>query len=427
MKTDNVKSEIVWKGFRLGNIFDFNSSNQLSLNKKGLDISVEKTDIYNIALITQSEKNNGISGYLAENEEISSKKMKNYLTYSMHFGLCFYHDYDFVLMDTHGSVFRLLPRNEVLAKILNSEKAPNYFFSKIITKICNNSIYSYSWLPNSSRVSREIILLPCLEVSENDEYIWEENDRYYTLAVEYIKELMEKAKERKEARTIRMYEAERAKYEAERAKYEAGYNVEKPNVLWKGFRLGNLFERSTKLAIQKNQKELNLSSEKNTTHTVALISASRNDSACAGYIQDDIIDNKKISINKITFDDQWGFTFFQREKFVITGGHNAILEVKNYKLKELLDGNLLLYSFLSSIINKITFKSGLFGYGYKINNKFDREIILLPCLEVSQDDEYIWEENDRYYTLATNYISYLYLTGRINKYQKLIDTYTYMY
>ncbi len=39
----------------------------------------------------------------------------------------------------------------------------------------------------------------------------------------------------------------------------------------------------------------------------------------------------------MTFDDQWGYVCFQKENFVITGGHNAILEVKNNRLKTLMD------------------------------------------------------------------------------------------
>ena len=177
---------ITWKSFRLDNLFTFDSGNQLLLNKKALDVSDDKNGEYTVALITQSEKNNGISGYLAENDEISSKKMKRYLTDSIHFGLCFYHNYDFVLMDTHGSVFRLLANNTNFKKILDVEDSVNYFISMIITHVCSNDIYNYSWLPNSSRVGRELILLPCLEVGEGEEYIWEESGKHYTLAVEYI-------------------------------------------------------------------------------------------------------------------------------------------------------------------------------------------------------------------------------------------------
>ena len=198
-------------------------------------------------------------------------------------------------------------------------------------------------------------------------------------------------------------------------------------VIWKAFKLGDLFNRSTSLAMGANQKDLNLIEKKDDTHSVALISASRSGSGRVGYIEDGLVDDSKVSINKITFDDQWGFTFFQQEDFVITGGHNAILEIIEPKLKTVLDDNLTCYSFLSLIINNITIKSGIFGYGYKINNKLDREIILLPCLEVPAGEDYIWEENGKHYTLAINYISYLYLSGKVNYNQKLIDNYIYQY
>ena len=420
-------NEVIWKAFRLGDLFEFNSSNQLSLNKKALDISDIKNEEYKIALVTQSEKNNGISGYIKETEEISKKKMQNFITYSMHFGLCYYHDYDFVLMDTHGSVFRLLPKIQTLSNILENIKVVNYFISFIVKKVCHSDLFSYGYLPNSSRASREIILLPCLEVTKNDDYIWEENGHYYTLAVEYIEHLMNEAKELREQKTIRLYEAERAKYERERAKYEEGYKKEREVLVWKAFQLGSIFERSTALAFKKNQKDLTLTDEKQNDSDVALISASRNGSGRVGYLNEKEVPQHLISVNKITFDDQWGYTFFQKERFVITGGHNAILDLKNSKLETLMQKFPCSFSFVCLILNKITLKSEIFGYGYKINNKFDREIILLPCLEVTKNDDYIWEENGHYYTLAVEYISYMYLSGRVEFNQRLIDKYEYKY
>ena len=198
-------------------------------------------------------------------------------------------------------------------------------------------------------------------------------------------------------------------------------------VVWKRFRLGELFERSTELALSVNQKDLNLNETKDEQHQIALISASRNESGRVGYVENDKVPSVIVSKNKITFDDQWGYSYFQQEDFVITGGHNAILEIKNDILKSVLDENIFIYSFLSLIINKITVKSEIYGYGYKINNKFDRELLLLPCLETNSKEEAIWEEDGKYYTLAVNYISYLYLTGKVKQNQKLIDNYTYQY
>lgn len=178
-------------------------------------------------------------------------------------------------------------------------------------------------------------------------------------------------------------------------------------VFWKAFQLGSIFERSTVLAFKKNQKDLTLTEEKQNDSDIALISASRNGSGRVGYLSEKEVPQSLISVNKITFDDQWGYTFFQKERFIITGGHNAILELKNSKLETLMQTFPCSFSFLCLIMNKITLRSEIFGYGYKINNKFDREIILLPCLEVTKNDDYIWEENGHYYTLAVEYIEHL--------------------
>ena len=197
--------------------------------------------------------------------------------------------------------------------------------------------------------------------------------------------------------------------------------------IWKAFQLGSIFERSTVLAFKKNQKDLTLTEEKQNDSDIALISASRNGSGRVGYLSEKEVPQSLISVNKITFDDQWGYTFFQKERFVITGGHNAILELKNSKLETLMQTFPSSFSFVCLIMNKITLRSEIFGYGYKINNKFDREIILLPCLEVTKNDDYIWEENGHYYTLAVEYISYMYLSGRVEFNQRLIDKYEYKY
>jgi hypothetical protein len=435
MKTNNVKSEIIWKGFRLGNLFDFDSSNQYPCTQKQVDISSEKNDVYQIAVVAQSGKNNGVIGYIKRNENIDKYIFSNSMTFSMNFGLCFYHNYEYILLDTHGSIFRLIPMDLKLEDIIKNNIDCGIFINKIINKICSKSLYDWQWKPNSQRAGREIILLPCLEVSQDDEYIWEENGRYYTLAVEYIKELMEKAKERKEARTIRMYEAERAKYEAERAKYEAErakyeaeYNAEKPNVLWKGFRLRNLFEWSGKHKISKTAKEYDTIDEPRDGY-VANITAGKYNEGIANFIpEDDEITNKK-KIDALTISSNGagvGSCFFHDYYFISTGD-NALLENKYEKLQEIFDTNHIVPRFFAKLITKIC-RNSLYSWSYKVSKEvFNREIILLPCLEVSQDDEYIWEENGRYYTLATNYISYLYLTGKMNKYQKLIDTYTYTY
>ncbi len=178
------------------------------------------------------------------------------------------------------------------------------------------------------------------------------------------------------------------------------------NVVWKMFKIGELFDRSSSLALKKNQKELNLVEAKDNSHYVGLVSASSKGSGIVGYLDKNDYDDTLVSTNKITFDDQWGYTYFQNEPFIITGGHNAILEVKDINLKKCLDANLFCYLFITRIINKITINSGIYGFGYKINNKLDREKILLPLIKCDRDS-FIWNIDNEYYTLHVDYIKFL--------------------
>ena len=424
MKTDNVKSEIVWKGFRLGNFLELSTKHVIKTPLKNLHVHDEYHDGM-VGNVTASKENNGIVGYIEENEEIKAKKIKNILTLApdaAYAGVCFYQK-EYIVSTGHNKLIEF--KLNSLKELFDRNEYLYLFLAKMITKIFCKTFYGFSNTITENDFNKEIILLPCLEVSENDEYIWEENGRYYTLAVEYIKELMEKAKERKEARTIRMYEAERAKYEAERAKYEAGYNAEKPNVLWKGFRLGNLFELINGRDSSIAQKNLHKSSVKTDEFSVSIVTESKLNNGIGFYLKNDdpIVKNKMQ--RGLTFGTQFGNCNFHNYDYFIIGNLNY-LNFKNDYLYSLC--NDFVCNYFAKLISHIFQKSNLFGYGNKIDQiAFYREIILLPCLEVSQDDEYIWEENGRYYTLATNYISYLYLTGRMNKYQKLIDTYTYTY
>ena len=195
--------------------------------------------------------------------------------------------------------------------------------------------------------------------------------------------------------------------------------------MWKGFKLGDLFEESTEHYLEKSKKNYNISDVKTDDYPVAVCAASKYNNGIVGYIAeiDDVpIKKRKGYITKGGF----GHFFYQNDWFIKPGGSWGMLNIikfKDDKLKSLCDSDVNLYYFLCRILTNIFEPMCSFGYAVP----FDREIILLPCIEVSADADYIWEENGKYYTLAVDYISYIYLTGRVNYNNKLIKNYTYQY
>ncbi|UVD81552.1 hypothetical protein NV226_02370 [Mycoplasma iguanae] len=116
-----------------------------------------------------------------------------------------------------------------------------------------------------------------------------------------------------------------------------------------------------------------------------------------------------------------GYCFYHDYEFVARP-NTCVLNYKNKDLEKL--GSFVNH-FLAKILTHI-FSNDIFGYSYILSyERINHETILLPCLEVSSEDEYIWQENNKYYILALNYISYIYFQGKVNYNQKLVDKYTY--
>ena len=414
---------VIWKAYKLGNLFELTSSGTIALKNYTL------FDDYNekrVEVVTSSKDNNNQFldlDDLPKNIPVFS----NALTINRNgsIGYCFYHNDKFIIPT--GDSYVLTCLNERFKKY--ADESSYHFLSILITHIFTSDVFGWSYKVNDERFTREIIMLPCLEVAEGEDYIWEENGKHYTLAVEYIKKLMDQAKELREQKTIRLYEAERAKYEAERAKYEAGYEREKSLLVWKGFTLADLYNFDTSLQYPFTQKDLDISAEKSDYYNLAVIAQSAQNNGVIGYINKERVDNKYIHNHLMTFSLNFGICFYHDYDFALLDTHGSIFKLisKNEKFDEIIYNEKLVNLFLAKIIDKVCAKS-VYNWNWKPNSgRVSREIIMLPCLEVAEGEDYIWEENGKHYTLAVEYISYIYLSGRVNKNQKLIDTYSYQY
>ena len=420
-------SEVIWKAFKLGDLFNRSTSLAMGANQKDLNLIEEKDDTHSVALISASRSGSGRVGYIEDSLIDDSKVSINKITFDDQWGFTFFQQEDFVITGGHNAILEIIEPK--LKTVLDDNLTCYSFLSLIINNITIKSgIFGYGYKINN-KLDREIILLPCLEVAAGEDYIWEENGKYYTLAVNYIKKLMDEAKEQREQKTIRLYEAEKAKYEAEKAKYEAEYQKERKNIVWKSFNLSNLFDWSSQHKISKSTKEYN-ELDRYEDGYVANITAGMYNEGIACYLpEDDEIRSKK-KINCLTISSNGagvGACFFH-DYYIVSTGDNALLETKNASLQKIFGQSKITSLYFARIITKLFRNNGIFSWSYKVSkDDFRREIILLPCLEVSANEDYIWEENGKYYTLAVNYISYIYLTGRINYNQKLIDNYTYQY
>ena len=418
-------ANIVWKAFNFEELFRLDSSYNTRTSNKDLNISLEKNEKKTLLLINKGGKNNGEEGFIEHLPQYKTRSKG--LTLDDQFGNCFYHNTDFI-MTGGGHINVVLWKDEKITNMSNRNTEIYYFMSLILRKIFQKSgIYGYMYKITDTRPNREIILLPVIEVKGTEEYIWAENGKYLTLAGDYIKELMDEAKIRKEEKTIRLYESEQKKYEAEQKKYEAAYLKEQISLAWKAFELWDLFDRNSSHSIKAQKKNLDESDVYDEMHTIKNITASKENKGCTGYLEDsgEVSEKKKINLLTIASDAAYGGVCFFQDDWFVSTGHNNILELKNQKMKSLLDAHLNIYYYLAKIVTKIMRLPGINRFMRSIGSDFNREIILLPVIEVKGTEEYVWEENGKYFTLAVNTMSYLYLQGQINIQQKKIDTYTY--
>ena len=193
---------------------------------------------------------------------------------------------------------------------------------------------------------------------------------------------------------------------------------------WKSFRIGELFERSGRHIIKETIKNLNISSTKNTQFSIRNITGSGTNNGIACYLEDIKDISKKKEINKLTITTNCqyiGTCFYQDDYFVGTNDNN-IIDIKNKNLENILTNKS--YKYLSLILTKI-FHNKFHGFFRKIGcgNDFNREIILLPVIQCSQENA-IWMEDDgTFITLDTEKISEIMDKVDANKRKKTIDFY----
>ena len=420
-------SNVIWKDFKLGDLFERSTKLAMCANQKDLNLVETFDEEHTIALISASRNGSGRVGYIEDYLVDKDKISINKLTFDDQWGFTYFQKERFVITGGHNAILEI--KNNKLRDLLDNNLYCYSFLSLIINKITIKSeIFGYGYKINN-KLDREIILLPCIEVSKDEEYIWEENGKYYTLAVEHIKGLMEQAKEYREQKTIRLYEAEKAKYEAEKAKYEAGYLRDKENIVWKGFTLGELFTFDSSNQLSLNKKFLDVSDVRTPEYPIALITQSEKNNGVSGYVAENEETSAKKMKNYLTYSMHFGLCFYHNYDFVLMDTHGSVFRVipKEPNLQKIFNNSDEVNYFFGRSIQHIC-RNGIYNYSWLPNSgRVAREIILLPCLEVSKDEEYLWEENGKYYTLAVEYISYIYLQGRANYNQKLIDNYTYQY
>lgn len=408
---------VVWKAFILADLFKRETPPNTGIPAKEIEIS-DQPGNGKIALITRGKANNGVVGYIEKN---SFPTAIGKITYNDQFGLAFYHQYEFTTIKDHLAI--LVPLRKVFEQMLSKHTYLNEFICANINYILTDKLYNFAYSAADYRFDREIIVLPIMEVTNNDEWIWnEDGEHFYTLAIDYIGVLMTEAKKIKEEKTIKLYEADQLKHETERAKYEAEYQKEKNYLIWKSFKLGELFQESKEHYLEKSKKNYEICEDKTIDFSVAVCAASKYNNGVVGYIQeiDDVpIKKRKGYLTKGGF----GHVFFQSDWFIKPGGSWGmlnILKIKDITLKNILDQDDTRYHFFARLLTKIF--TGMASWGYSV--PLDREVILLPVIEVSMNDEWVWNIDGKYYTLAVSTISYLYFTGQINIQRKKIDTFT---
>ena len=185
---------------------------------------------------------------------------------------------------------------------------------------------------------------------------------------------------------------------------------------WKGFKVGDLFERSNKHKITASIKELDTSDVKTPEFCIGNVTSSTTNNGIACYLRDDpAYANIKVkNCLTIATDGYVGACFYQDE-YVVSTGHNNVITAKDSVLKDILEVNPNVNKFLALCFTKL-YQNCFHGFSRSLSacDDFDREIILLPMYKDDAGEEH----------LSAMFAEHIYLAAEVTHWQKLIDDYT---
>jgi hypothetical protein len=420
-----------WKEFAIGDLFERSKTHLIKTPAKFLKSSESKNDSFPIANVTASSYNNGISCWLEDAGEVKDKKKVGFLTIvdETNPGVCFYQK-DFFVSNSLTSF--LVVKSQTLKRLLDSNVRYYDFIGKTIELALRNRVHGWTIGTSAKRTrsisfdfDRELILLPVIACSES-EAVWHDDDGTpITLDVNKISYLLSEAKKASEEKAKEQSKAQKKllNIQLEQNKNAISSFNYKPNNagFWKEFAIGDIFSKSSAHKISAKMKELKTSDNKNDVFCIANVTASACNNGIACWLEDkgEVFFNKKTGFITMSQDGSGaGAAFFQKDFFVSTGA-NAMLIIRNDRLKKKADSNDDVYSFLASEIT-VCLKNRLHGYLYKVSNDFDRELILLPVIACSES-EAVWHDDDGTpITLDVNKISYLLKRAEDAKKQKAL-------
>ncbi len=150
-------------------------------------------------------------------------------------------------------------------------------------------------------------------------------------------------------------------------------------VVWKRFRLSETFERNTPPSTESTAKELNIS-DSPFENSIALITRAETNNGIRGYIEKGDFSTLQ---KGITYNDQFSFFLFHNYEFTTIKDHLSVITAKNEKLQIILKDNDFVDVFITTILNRV-FSKKIFSFNFTgADYRFDRELLLLPCLETN--------------------------------------------